>query len=383
MEELGRHLRDADYVLLGQVASEDGERAGYAEALRAFGLAVGLTEADGDPVLRLPEDVDRATLLATRDLPDAGGIARRISAHCGCPVAPGTRYTVNVTPRKNDAVATFEDLQDASRGVRRLGVLRMDVDDLGDLFKWGMEDEGTLSRTASLSFALSLFFEGWVGTLCRQINAEGADKVYAIYSGGDDLFIVGAWDALPGLADDIRRNLKCFAADHAGVHISGGLTLHGGKYPLYQAAHDAEQALDAAKDLERPEDEKHTKDAFHFLDVAFPWEDFDAVKKERDHLMELVTSRGDGGLDVDRSLLRTLVKLYTHFTDAVHEKGKPVWGPWMWRGAYFLKRMEDRQQGEAKEEIARLRQRLKDNDFRYIETLGPAARWVELLERKG
>jgi hypothetical protein len=45
--------------------------------------------------------------------------------------------------------------------------------------------------------------------------------------------------------------------------------------------------------------------------------------------------------------------------------------------------MEDRQQGEAKEEIARLRQRLKDNDFRYIETLGPAARWVELLERKG
>jgi CRISPR-associated protein Csm1 len=234
---------------------------------------------------------------------------------------------------------------------------------------------------ASLSFALSLFFEGWVGKLCRQINAEGPDKVYAIYSGGDDLFIVGAWDVLPGLADAIRRNLKCFAAGHAGVHISGGLTLHGGKYPLYQAARDAERALETAKDLERP-DGGHAKDAFNFLGVTFPWEAFDAVKEERERLMELVTSDDDGGLDVDRSLLRTLIKLYAQFTEAVQEKGKPTWGPWMWRGAYFLKRMEDRQQGAAKEEIARLRRRLKDDGFRYIETLGPAARWVELLMRR-
>jgi CRISPR-associated protein Csm1 len=405
LEGLGRHLRDADYLLLGQVAPEDSERAGYEEALRAFGLAVGLTAGDGRPVLRLPEDVERATLLTTRDRPDAAAVAGRIATHCGCPVAPGTRYTVNVTPRVSEEdlrtaafaryaegreqwdlpapgdVKEFGLMQEQAHGVRRLGVLRMDVDDLGDLFKWGMKDEGTLSRMASLSFALSLFFEGWVGKLCRQINAEGPDKVYAIYSGGDDLFIVGAWDVLPGLADAIRRNLKCFAAGHAGVHISGGLTLHGGKYPLYQAARDAEDALETAKDLERP-GEGHAKDAFNFLGITFPWEAFDAVKKERERLMELVTSDDDGGLDVDRSLLRTLIKLYAQFTEAVQEKGKPTWGPWMWRGAYFLKRMEDRQQGAAKEEIARLRRRLKDDGFRYIETLGPAARWVELLMRR-
>jgi hypothetical protein len=55
----------------------------------------------------------------------------------------------------------------------------------------------------------------------------------------------------------------------------------------------------------------------------------------------------------------------------------------MWRGAYFLKRMEGRSKtGEARSEIKRIRERLKDEDFRYIETLGPAARWVELLERE-
>jgi CRISPR-associated protein Csm1 len=317
-------------------------------------------------------------LLATRDLPDVLGMARRVAAHCGCPVAPGTRYTVNVTPRKGDGVATFEDLQDASRGVRRLGVLRMDVDDLGGLFKWGMADAGTLSRVASLSFALSLFFEGWVGERCRAMNAQGADKVYAIYSGGDDLFIVGAWDVLPGLADVLRRDLARFAAHNPVLHISGGLTLHGGKYPLYQAALDAEAALDAAKDFERPDEDGHDKDAFHWLGITLPWEDFEGIRSEQETLVHLVDDLG-----VNRSLLRVLLRLYARATHAVDERGKAYWGPWMWRGAYYLRRMEDREKGgEATAEIKRIRETLKENDFRYIETLGPAARWAELLTRK-
>jgi CRISPR-associated protein Csm1 len=402
MEALGTDLRAADYLVLGQVPPQDSQRAGYREALRAFGLAVGMTAADGASVLRLPDDVERATLLATRDLPDAVGVARSLASHCGCPVVPGTRYTVNVTPRvsqddltseafgryaegapdweipKAGDVKTFGLMQAQARGVGRLGVLRMDVDDLGDLFKWGMREEATLSRVASLSFALSLFFEGWVGELCRRVNQAGPDKVYAIYSGGDDLFIVGAWDALPGLADRIRRDLTRFAAGNPAVHISGGLTLHGGKYPLYQAAGDAERALEAAKDHERPGAEAHAKDAFHWLGVTVPWEDFEELREEKEALLALVEEH-----EVDRSLLRTLIKLYGRFSEAVHEHGKPVWGPWMWQAAYTLKRMEDRERDDqAAAGIARIRRRLKDKDFRTIETLGPAARWAELLTRK-
>ena len=380
LEELGTDLRDADYLLLGEVEMVDTERAGYREALRAFGLAVSFLTPDGRSIGRQPADTQRAILLALRDTSNVVEVAARV-AQDGFPVAPGARYTANVTPRKGDRIATFEDLQDVSRGVRRLGVLRMDVDDLGDLFKWGMQDEGTLSRVASLSFTLSLFFEGWVGECCRQVNAKGPDKVYAIYSGGDDLFIVGAWDELPGLADTIRRDLARFAGQNPDVHISGGLTLHAGKYPLYQAAHDADHALDTAKDLLRP-DGGHAKDAFHFLGLTIPWEHFDDLQGEQERLLQLVTAKEEGGLDVDRALLRTLIKLYVHFADAVHEHGKPVWGPWMWQGAYFLKRMEGRYQDNAQAEVKRIREALKENDFRYIETLGPAARWVELLMRK-
>jgi CRISPR-associated protein Csm1 len=384
LEALGTDLRDAGYLLLGEIEPEETERAGYAEALRSFGLTVGFIADNGRAILRLPDTVQRATLLAMHDLPDVTETAKRISQGCDCPIAPKLHYTVNVTPHKGDSIATFEDLQAASRGVKRLGVLRMDVDDLGDLLKWGMEENATISRIASFNFAMSLFFEGWVGELCRQINAaETNDRVYAIYSGGDDLFIVGAWDVLPGLANTIRQDLARFAAHNLAVHISGGLTLHSGKYPLYQAARDAEEALDAAKDLERPGD-RHAKDAFHFLERTIPWEEFNDLQQKQEWLARLVSPKDDGGLDIRRTLLHVLLRLYAHFTDAVYRRGKPYWGPWMWRSAYYLKRMEGQQrEKEAQVEIKQLRDILQEDDFRSIETLGPAARWAELLARKG
>jgi CRISPR-associated protein Csm1 len=379
LEDLGTDLRDGDYLLLGEVPPEETPRGGYREALRAFGTAVGFVTAGGRPVLKLPNDTQRASLLATRDLADpvasAQRIAKEIAVVGGYPVASGTHYTVNVTPRKGDAIATFEDLQDAARGVRRLGVLRMDVDDLGDVFKWGMQKAGTLSRVASLSFALSLFFEGWVGQCCRAVNEKGPDTVYAIYSGGDDLFIVGAWDVLPGLADTIRSDLVRYAAGNPAVHLSGGLTLHGGKYPLYQAAADAEDALDTAKDYER-DDPDHHKDAFNFLGVTIPWEDYGVLGTEQETLTALID---DGA---NRALLRTLIALYEGYLAAVKERGKPYWGPLMWQAAYKLQRMADRDK-DHRDAIARIRGALAYETFNTsIEILGPAARWADLLIRK-
>ncbi|MCS7222919.1 MAG: hypothetical protein N0A15_16765, partial [Anaerolineae bacterium] len=68
------------------------------------------------------------------------------------------------------SIKPFEVMEVQSKGIQRLGVLRMDVDNLGKLFAEGFGENATLSRVAALSFAISLFFEGWVEVLAERVG---------------------------------------------------------------------------------------------------------------------------------------------------------------------------------------------------------------------
>lgn len=69
---------------------------------------------------------------------------------------------------------TFEDMADCSKGIKRIGVLRADVDNLGIAFVSGFNNEAnnnryvTLSRTATLSRQLSLFFKLYINSILRE-----------------------------------------------------------------------------------------------------------------------------------------------------------------------------------------------------------------------
>jgi CRISPR-associated protein Csm1 len=132
-----------------------------------------------------------------------------------------------------------------------------------------------------LSFAISLYFEGWVEHLAARINqedrqADRGERLYSIYSGGDDLFFVGSWDVVVELARQVRADLAPFAAQHPGVHASAGIALVGGKYPLYQAAREAKEAEDQAKGLRWMDGDGRLqeKDAVSFLGQTLPWPRF-------------------------------------------------------------------------------------------------------------
>jgi len=278
-------------------------------------------------------------------------------------------------------------------------VLRMDVDDLGYLFGQGFrgKENGkerhltTLARIAGLSSLMALFFEGWVGELCRRVNEENRDRktdvLYTIYSGGDDLFIVGAWDVLPGLARTIREDLGRFAAGNPYVHVSAGITLHGGKYPLYLAADDAAGALESAKEVQGTKGEPN-KDALTFLGHSQKWDKWKDVEDYQKDLYDIVEH-----YKVGRSLLQVLQRMYAQYCDvrdALAERGglrarngheQTVWGPYMWQSAYLLTRLADRVGSDVKDRVLELRDRLSANNFRAIETVGLAARWAEALTR--
>lgn len=378
LEDLGWALGQAAYLLMIEVAPTSRTTAGtWRDALRALGLEIALFDDRGARIPHEPHPSQgRAVLFGLQNYPP-DDIRRKVSQELGTSVTGGIRFTANVTPRKNAAgdVATFEDLQNASQGLKRLGVLRMDVDDLGHLFGFGFkrangQSLSTLARVASLSTMMSIFFEGWVGELGRRLNADGpSERIYSIYSGGDDLFIVGSWDALPKLAYDIRCNLARFAAANPLVHVSAGITLHGGKYPLYQAAQQAAGALDNAKDLAG-------KNAVTFLGQSLHWDDFERAEAMCERLLTIQQEP-----KVGRSLFHLLSQLYAEYlTSHSHMRSgnaQYTYGPWMWHSAYLLSRLAERAGGSAAKEI----QALRDDLLSDIEIIGLAARWAEALSK--
>ena len=151
-------------------------------------------------------------------------------------------------------------------GIKRLGVMRADVDNLGAAFTSGFSASyDTLSRKAALSRQLSLFFKRYINDICagfvNGVNEEEKKKfslfgtakeqkrlVHIIYSGGDDMFLVGAWDDLIELAVDIRRNFAQFT--NGKLTFSAGIGFFNPSCPIAEMARATGELEDIAKNHE-------------------------------------------------------------------------------------------------------------------------------------
>ncbi len=365
---LGRELPHARFVALGLGAPQATEHGSALDVLRAFGMQVAFAH-EASQMTRFPHKPERVVIWALDDVEEWPTVK-------DAPTARMVRYTVNqVTPY------SFDQLQDKAHGIPRLGVLRMDVDDLGRLFQQGLGDYATLARISTLSFQMSLFFEGWVKRLCERYP----DLIYAVYAGGDDVFLIGPWDRMPALGSSIAADLGRYVGGNPDVHVSGGLAFIHGKYPVYQAAEDAHEALEQAKALDG-------KNAFSFLGLAYKWDEFAQVTTKFERLKKLVNDPAQDGLGGPQAILQVLRQLAQDEADKAKQfKGRPVWGPWMWHGVYLLVRMAERatRNDKLKDELNAIRNELSKNDFRDIRQWGTAARWAQLWlreqqdERKG
>ena len=159
-----------------------------------------------------------------------------------------------------------EELAHASSGISRLAVCRMDVDNLGQAFVAGFErmDQTepqeryrfvTLSRTAALSRQLSLFFKRYM----REILADSEPlQVSVVYSGGDDVFLLGAWNHVIDAALRIRQQFSGFTG--GALTLSAGIALFDARYPIRLAAEETAVLEQRAKN--EPE-----KDAVSLFDA--------------------------------------------------------------------------------------------------------------------
>ena len=197
---------------------------------------------------------------------------------------------------------TFSDLAERSKGSDRLGVFKADVDNLGYLFADGFrtgDQAGSAGRVVALSRMLELFFSGYVNTLIK----EQYPTVYSVFSGGDDLFLIGPWDTLVDLAAELEEDFHAFASHNPCVTISGALMIADPKTHVAALAETCEERLKQVKDTppgliypNRP-----GRDGVYFMGQRFTWPDLRRQLKIGERLQALARK---GNVSILRRILR-------------------------------------------------------------------------------
>lgn len=213
------------------------------------------------------------------------------------------------------AANQMEALSQTARGIRRLAVCRMDVDNLGQAFVAGFERPQdpdparrtryvTLSRTAAFSRQMSLFFKQSINSLLDG-RAEGQPplQVTVVYSGGDDVFLVGAWDDTIAAALRIRQALTAFTC--GALTISAGIGLFDDHFPIRTAALQTAELEDAAKSLP----EKNAVALFGGgTENAYGWDTF-VNQVQAGKLAALEAFFGSGTADRGNTMLYNMLAL--------------------------------------------------------------------------
>lgn len=315
------------------------------------------------------------------------------------------RYTPELLERlyptgelpEGTAAGTLIHFQDLARmagertGTEKLGVLKMDVDDLGAIFGHGLPPTArTITGVGALSRSLKWFFEGYVNEILQNgafpsIASSGSTEVefrsqlYPVFSGGDDFLVVGAWDAVFEFARRVHDEFAAFVGHHPGITVSAALLVVDPKESVVRFAARAEERLERAK-LASPE-----KDRVSVFDSVLRWRDFTEAAALKEKLEVLVKQRGES-----QNLLQRVQQSadgHARYQAAALEGSfRPER---VWRLAYFLGRTTQKQNRAEVDEIAERHQKLLLRAFaRREDAADPAlfvvaGRWAELSARQG
>ena len=104
----------------------------------------------------------------------------------------------------------------------------------------------TVSRTAAFSRQMSLFFKLYLNALLSgDYGGKPALAVAVVYSGGDDVFLLGAWNDVLEAAQRIQSALREYAC--GSLTVSGGVGFFDEHYPVRLAAEETAALEDEAK----------------------------------------------------------------------------------------------------------------------------------------
>ncbi len=191
-------------------------------------------------------------------------------------------------------------------GTAKLGILKMDVDDLSKLFRDIVDAEEGKKRSVQLKY----FFDNHIYKIWDD-NFTHFDykdnkrtenhipykyNIYPVFTGGDDCFFIGAWDAILQFAKQINTDFIEYVKKNAIFHkagnyptLSAGLIMVDEHFPVVQFAELVEDAIDKAKSRKNRNGDI-IKNAITIFDEVFTWNDFNEIIEVANTLTELIAT---------------------------------------------------------------------------------------------
>jgi CRISPR-associated protein Csm1 len=237
-------------------------------------------------------------------------------------VGVGFKFLAQQVPKDGQRILTFDDIEGKSLGAKFLGALRMDMDDLGIIFTFGLGENRSLSRIASLSRSIDLFFSGYLNKI-----AESMNSAYILYSGGDDLFIVACWNETIEIARKIYEELEAYSGNNHNIHISGGIHLFKHKFPIGLAANISKDKLEGKAKEHKSKDGKN-KDSLSVFEFPVFWNEALESLDFAHLLLPKIETK-----ELSHSFIYKILQIYwTHFKDDIEDIS------WVPKFCYHLKR---------------------------------------------
>jgi CRISPR-associated protein Csm1 len=245
--------------------------------------------------------------------------------------------------RHTGQIIEFDDLARFAKcrtGTEKLGILKMDIDNLGTLFNnhSNYEDAQALSQQL-VKFFTSHLFELQAKYGVRESNAPQdlfKNNLYTVFAGGDDCFIVGAWDAVFEFAALVQREFanyrfEQFTPDHTKPTLSAGLLLVEAKYPVSRFAKIAEEAIAKAK--------TGHKNQIAVFGNVLKWNEFERAKNLALSLHELITEKQE-----PRGILHKVLQLSERYKQVLHRAAtySSIRFPEVWRLTYSIRKSKNR-----------------------------------------
>jgi len=235
---------------------------------------------------------------------------------------------------------------------------------------------------------LALYFEGYINHLIRINNWQ--DYLYVVFSGGDDTFIVGAWDKVLDFVQEFYNKFREFTCYHPQVTFSAGIGIFRFDYPVIMSSQLTEEALEKAKNYQEEGEELPSKNRISLFGEVFTWAEFAEIKEFKELLLEIIANnrRGKKGEAFGRAFLYKIWKSTLGFKRILQDslRGR-VDNIRFWRLAYYLR---DIARQDSEKLIAGYRRivlnnllgKAADNQVKNIMVVPVAVKWAQMETRR-